>query len=319
MTDTSHDSPRPGEMADGQLDKLLRVGSASLLDHIAATSDPSRHLADITGRDDQKMVVERHVGVVAKFRNAAGSIFHPARGRARNLDNQQSASLGRNLSDVERTSRRTPRNRLYRLSRLSWSERLEAAWAGWRDGRNGIPELTQESAVGPVFSLTPAYSMKLRYQVEEAASRCRAQLFRGNSELLVEIFCAANAIVDNYESATLSVSHKDRLTTAMIAWAAQVQAQGARVGVVVAHANQRLEHYLASVIRHHPELRAASQLNPADWWRTGISLDPPWPGPLELLRHMGIAHGSFDPHQGGRTDDRQEDGLVRALRIVNLD
>jgi hypothetical protein len=74
MTNASDDTPRPGEMTDGQLDRLLKAASTNLLDHITATADPNRALTAIMGRADQQAPAETPVSTMIRFRDAAHDI-----------------------------------------------------------------------------------------------------------------------------------------------------------------------------------------------------------------------------------------------------
>lgn len=199
-------------------------------------------------------------------------------------------------------------NRFSRSPRLSRAERFDAAWAGFRDGRSSWPPLPQQIADGPLTPAEPSYRTKLRYLVLEAASRSRSQLFE-NSRLPVEIFLAAGAVVAHEATGTFTRAHADRFQAALMTWAAQVQVQGARVEATVARANQRLAHYRESVLRHHVQLRRATQPPDLSGWCSPIQLEPAWHHPLELLKHWALRHG--DP------DNQQYGVLVRALEIVN--
>lgn len=74
MTNTSDDTPRPGEMTDEQLDQLLTAASINLLDHITATADPNRTLTAIMDRADQQAPAETPVSTMIRFRDAAHDI-----------------------------------------------------------------------------------------------------------------------------------------------------------------------------------------------------------------------------------------------------
>lgn len=199
-------------------------------------------------------------------------------------------------------------NRIARSSRLSQSERFAAAWAGFRDGRKGWPSLPQDTADGPLSPLEPNFRRKLTFMVEEAAEHCLADLFE-NGRLPVEILLAANAVVDNQARGSLTKSHRNRLTTALMTWATRVQVQEARVDAAVARANQQLAHYWDSARWHHLRLRHANPEELRDWRPADICLDQPWPDPLELLKDWTLRHGDPDAKQYGV--------LLRALEIVN--
>ena len=205
-------------------------------------------------------------------------------------------------------SRNARRKRIARSSRLSWSERLAGTWAGFRDGRKGWPCLPQDTADGPLSPLEPNFRRKLTFMVQEAADHCIADLFE-NSRLPVEILLAANAVVDNKASDKLTSGHKNRLTTALMTWATRVQVREARVTAAVARANQLLAHYWDVARWHHIRLRQASETELRAWHPADITLNQPWPNPLELLKRWTIEHGDPDAKQYGV--------LLRALEIVN--
>ena len=61
MKDTDPD--RRGELTDTQLDQLLAETKRELLEHVEATSDPSRTLTTIMSRDDlEARLTERVLG-----------------------------------------------------------------------------------------------------------------------------------------------------------------------------------------------------------------------------------------------------------------
>lgn len=154
-----------------------------------------------------------------------------------------------------------------RRADLTIFDKLQAARHGRRDGRRGIPKLTD---------LTPAvtgYSEYLQHRALRGSSQLQIRLLRLGVKRVARIHALAESVVASHDAdGRVSRGEGGRFREALAEWVEQVKLCGSRAAAMVDHANQQQQWYWIYVKRNYPSEQ--HPLPPAD-----VAIDPLWEKP----------------------------------------
>jgi hypothetical protein len=229
------------------------------------------------------------------------------------------------------TMERATINADFGLQDLSRLDKAMLTWAGWMDGRRGMPMLP--TGLLPDGTVPPAVApllIRVQGRVDQVTKQHVAWLKEQHADLVTEIHVRACDVVFHYDKGDLNMAHTGRFTAVLSLWSEAAQAQRARVQAVVAWGSQQVGWYWAAVQRHHVRLRAIARqredppvthwspqpgvqprtvtIDLSSWRPAPVRLDPEWDSPVRLLTHPAAFRKDPHIHQYG--------ALARALEIV---